>query len=295
MDCKWTAVFPSPGNTESSLHSQRDLAMKVTHRSLLILLGFHLLIFSAFGTFSQAAENPTHRLKRVQRGRVDIIHSRNEPVPAPQILPKNISKTPEGCNVTLQCIASAEEKFVVSWKKENPPRTLAGGLGEYQLSHNGRDLHVSWRKGSNDSTFTCTVSSSSDQKETSVDMLKICTSDRGGLGQIIRWEFMLILLLPVVACLLVVTIIIVKKRKSRRKERDGATYVYPQVDWDREGCSVRPELPSCESPERGPVCCPIDNCYSRNHRRRWDYGMHWSFGDEGAPELCCCFGVRMRP
>nr|XP_034957615.1 SLAM family member 7-like isoform X1 [Zootoca vivipara] len=99
-----------------------------------------------------------------------------EPVPRPQIHHEVESKTPEGCNVSLQCQAPAKEEFTISWKRGNPPRALVGGLDKYWLSDNGRNLHVSWRKSSADSTFTCLVSNPVDRNRASFDLLEICAS-----------------------------------------------------------------------------------------------------------------------
>ncbi|XP_034958506.2 SLAM family member 8 [Zootoca vivipara] len=71
-----------------------------------------------------------------------------EPVPTPQILFQEVSQTLEGCSVTLQCQAPRSEEFSISWKRGNSPRAVGNSLYEYQLSDNGRNLHVFWRKDS---------------------------------------------------------------------------------------------------------------------------------------------------
>uniref|UniRef100_A0ACB8G6Q7 Uncharacterized protein n=1 Tax=Sphaerodactylus townsendi TaxID=933632 RepID=A0ACB8G6Q7_9SAUR len=103
-----------------------------------------------------------------------------EPVPDPEIRPHLISRTAEGCNVTLRCLASERGGIEVSWKKGNQLGVLEEGSDRYRLSANGMDLHVSWRPNSLDSTFTCLLSNPADQKSASLDLASICRSEDGG-------------------------------------------------------------------------------------------------------------------
>ncbi|XP_061461896.1 SLAM family member 9-like [Rhineura floridana] len=97
-----------------------------------------------------------------------------EPVPEPQILPRNVSNTTGRCNVTLQCQLPGEGAFDISWKRGNFPRDTEDGSDWYQLSDNGTTLHLSWRPASSEPTFTCLVTNPADQKSVSFTMSHVC-------------------------------------------------------------------------------------------------------------------------
>ncbi|CAI5798635.1 SLAM family member 8-like isoform X2 [Podarcis lilfordi] len=146
-----------------------------------------------------------------------------EPVPRPWIHHKVESKTPEGCTVTLQCQAPVKEEYTISWKRGNPPRVLVGGLVKHWLSDNGRNLHVSWRKSSSDSTFTCLVSNPVDRNRASFDLLRICASGEGG-----QQKYWGILPLPVCAVGASACLIMIWKKKMLGKEKDAASAMQAQ-------------------------------------------------------------------
>ncbi|XP_065275876.1 hepatic and glial cell adhesion molecule-like [Emys orbicularis] len=98
-----------------------------------------------------------------------------EPVPAPEIESHLLSSTAAGCNVTLQCQVSGREEVNVSWSRGNPPRDL-GDSERYQLSPDGRTLHLSLQPNLTNSTFTCTASNPMDQQSISLDLQSICQS-----------------------------------------------------------------------------------------------------------------------
>ncbi|XP_034612854.1 SLAM family member 8-like [Trachemys scripta elegans] len=98
-----------------------------------------------------------------------------EPVPMPEIKSHSLSSPAAGCNVTLQCQVSGREEVNVSWSRGNPPRDL-GDPKRYQLSPDGRTLHLSLQPNLPDSTFTCTASNPVDQKNISLDLQSICQS-----------------------------------------------------------------------------------------------------------------------
>ncbi|XP_024054166.1 signaling lymphocytic activation molecule-like [Terrapene carolina triunguis] len=98
-----------------------------------------------------------------------------EPVPAPEIESHSLSSPAAGCNVTLQCQVSGREEVNISWSRGNPPRNL-GDSKRYQLSPDGRTLHLSLQPNLMDSTFTCTASNPVDQKNISLDLQSICQS-----------------------------------------------------------------------------------------------------------------------
>lgn len=100
-----------------------------------------------------------------------------EPVPVPEIKSHSLSSTAAGCNVTLQCEVSGREEVNVSWSSGNPPRDL-GDLERYQLTPDGRTLHLSLQPDPPDSTLTCTASNPVDQKNISLYLQSICQSGR---------------------------------------------------------------------------------------------------------------------
>ncbi|KAG6930138.1 SLAM family member 6 [Chelydra serpentina] len=100
-----------------------------------------------------------------------------EPVPAPEIESHSLSRTADGCNVSLQCQASGREEVNVSWTRGNPPREL-GSSERYQLAPDGRTLRLSLQPRPLNSTFTCTASNPGDQKSISPDLQSICQSAR---------------------------------------------------------------------------------------------------------------------
>ncbi|KAL8184870.1 UNVERIFIED_CONTAM: hypothetical protein K2H54_031183 [Gekko kuhli] len=104
-----------------------------------------------------------------------------EPVPDPQLRHQLVSKTAEGCNVTLQCLASEKGPFTISWKGGNQLSVLEEHSGWYRLSAEGTELHLSWWPNSSDSTLTCLLSNPVDQKSASFDLLSICSSGVAGL------------------------------------------------------------------------------------------------------------------
>uniref|UniRef100_A0ACB8G6E0 Uncharacterized protein n=1 Tax=Sphaerodactylus townsendi TaxID=933632 RepID=A0ACB8G6E0_9SAUR len=100
-----------------------------------------------------------------------------EPVPEPQIFHRLVSRTAEVCNVTLKCLGSERGGIKVSWKRGNQPGVLEEVPGSDRLSANSTDLHVSWQPDSMDSTFTCLLSNSINQKSASLDLASICRSE----------------------------------------------------------------------------------------------------------------------
>ncbi|XP_061461894.1 SLAM family member 9-like isoform X2 [Rhineura floridana] len=138
-----------------------------------------------------------------------------EPVPEPQILPRNVSNSTKRCNVTLQCQVSGKGEFDISWKRGNSPRDTEDGSDWYQLSDNGRDLCLSWWPTSSEPTFTCLVTNPADQKSVSFNMLSICQMEEGGKGRI-HWQMVLgIMLILGAAVVTGIWLLIWKKRRKR--------------------------------------------------------------------------------
>nr|XP_028566598.1 T-lymphocyte surface antigen Ly-9-like [Podarcis muralis] len=108
-------------------------------------------------------------------------------------------------------------------ERGNPPRVLVGGLDKYWLSDNGRNLRISWRKSSSDSTFTCLVSNPVDQNRASFDLLKICASGEGGQQK--YWG-----ILPLLVCAVGTSacLIMIWKKKKLGKKKDAASAMQAQ-------------------------------------------------------------------
>ncbi|KAJ6652427.1 hypothetical protein lerEdw1_011545 [Lerista edwardsae] len=102
------------------------------------------------------------------------------PVSEPQILLRNISKTPGMCNVTLWCWVPGDGEHNVSWAigaVGRPRRVLGGSSDWHQLSDHGSRLQLLWRANLSDSSINCLVRNPVDQKNTSFDLLKICPNE----------------------------------------------------------------------------------------------------------------------
>nr|XP_028565441.1 SLAM family member 8-like [Podarcis muralis] len=142
-----------------------------------------------------------------------------EPVPTPQIDHQGESKTPGGCNVTLQCHTPGRKDLSISWETGDPHRALEKSVNQYQVSDNGRELRVFYWNNSFDSKFTCLVSNPVDQKGVSFNLLNICRSDEGGhlrlLSQLVIFPDLVILLVTVVVVMVMVMWMCWKIRKER--------------------------------------------------------------------------------
>nr|XP_028566859.1 SLAM family member 6-like isoform X1 [Podarcis muralis] len=97
-----------------------------------------------------------------------------EPIPEPKILHKDVSKTPGGCNVTLQCRVPGKRGFDVSWKRGDPLRDLDDGSDRYHLTENGTDLHLFWKLNSSGPTYICLVTNPAEQRSNSFNLLDVC-------------------------------------------------------------------------------------------------------------------------
>ncbi|XP_060125730.1 SLAM family member 9-like [Zootoca vivipara] len=125
-----------------------------------------------------------------------------EPVPEPKILSHIVSKSPEGCNVTLQCQVAEKGEINISWERGDTLRDLEDGSKSYHLSGNGKDLHLVWKLNSSDPNITCLVTNPADQKSISFNLKHICQTEvlTGGrqltfVVEHFRWGFLIILLL----------------------------------------------------------------------------------------------------
>nr|XP_028565442.1 SLAM family member 7-like [Podarcis muralis] len=155
-----------------------------------------------------------------------------EPVPTPHIDHQVESKTPGGCNVTLRCHTPGREDLSISWEAGNPHRALGKSVTQYQVSHNGRELRVSFWNSSFDSNFTCLVSNPIDQNRASFDLHNICQSDEGGQFGPLSWSTSLITALIVLQWIMVMWTLMYWKRRKGRNRR--GIHGSPSEDGDDE-------------------------------------------------------------
>ncbi|CAI5798631.1 SLAM family member 8-like isoform X2 [Podarcis lilfordi] len=162
-----------------------------------------------------------------------------EPVPTPQIDHQVESKTPGGCNVTLQCHTPGRKDLSISWETGGPHRALGKSVNQYQVSDNGRELRVSFWNSSLDSNFTCLVSNPVDQKRASFDLLNICQSDEGGQFEPSSWSPWLLpslIFLMVIMLMLMVMVTVNWMRWKIRLERHRRAVCFVILE---EGESIR--------------------------------------------------------
>nr|XP_008123079.1 PREDICTED: T-lymphocyte surface antigen Ly-9 [Anolis carolinensis] len=108
--------------------------------------------------------------------------------PAPRILPSNLSISPKGCNVTLQCQVTGTKGVNISW--EGRPY-----WGLSQQSNNGTYLHLFLWGNYSDSTINCSSSNPADKKVASIKLFNICSN----ASQTWRYHLLVLLLIPIVA------------------------------------------------------------------------------------------------
>nr|XP_034958480.1 T-lymphocyte surface antigen Ly-9-like isoform X4 [Zootoca vivipara] len=154
-----------------------------------------------------------------------------ELVPTPQIDHHVESKTPGGCNVTLQCHTPGRKELKVSWETGVPHRGLGKAVNQFQVSDNGRELRVFYWNRSFDSKFTCVVSNPVDQKRASFDLLKICQSYEGIHSVMQKKGYSTLTF----------------QNSKRSKPEDGDD----EVDSDREDFSSSSKLPRGSFPSLG--------------------------------------------
>ncbi|KAL8184869.1 UNVERIFIED_CONTAM: hypothetical protein K2H54_031181 [Gekko kuhli] len=137
-----------------------------------------------------------------------------EPVPDPHILFQLVSRTAEGCNVTLRCLASEKGPFNISWKRGDQLGALEEHSDWYRLSAEGTELHLSWQPDSSDSNVTCLLSNPADQKSASLDLLGICPSQ--GVSGCLSWVRVAMLAGLLVQLLAVASVNILERTGQRR-------------------------------------------------------------------------------
>ncbi|XP_067425606.1 SLAM family member 8-like [Emydura macquarii macquarii] len=119
-----------------------------------------------------------------------------EPVPVPEIRHHSVSSTSDGCNVSLQCLVSGTEKVNVSWRRGNPLQDLSD-LEWYELTPDGRTLHLTLQPSSTASTFTCMASNPVDRSSVSFDLQSVCQSGDTGTW---KWPIFIGLFVVIAAC-----------------------------------------------------------------------------------------------
>nr|XP_028566188.1 SLAM family member 9-like [Podarcis muralis] len=168
-----------------------------------------------------------------------------EPVPEPKILSQVVSKSPDGCNVTLQCQVPGKGEFNISWKGGDAFRDLEDGSKSYHLSGNGNSLHLFWKLNSSEPNITCLVTNPADQKSISSNLLHICPTKGGnqpGLHWSWSWTFLIILF---VILLLLAGFGLKTWKKRRKMPPNRATSMMPREE-------PLPELQYSEVAKRSP-------------------------------------------
>ncbi|CAI5798629.1 SLAM family member 8-like isoform X1 [Podarcis lilfordi] len=183
-----------------------------------------------------------------------------EPVPTPQIHHQVESKTPGGCNVTLRCHTAGRKDLSISWETGDPHRALGKSVNQYQVSDNGRELHISFWNSSLDPEFTCLVSNPVDRKRASFDLLNICQSDEGGQFGPSSWRPLLISALIVVSVIMVIMLmwmVVMRMRGKIRLERQSCDArergEYPELrSHPEDGDEVDSDIEDFASSSRSP-------------------------------------------
>ncbi|KAI6073041.1 SLAM family member 8 [Aix galericulata] len=91
-----------------------------------------------------------------------------EPVPPPQIRPQLLSRSPQGCNVTLRCSLPPTNHARTSWQLGNTSGTLWGQSGDSQT------LWLAIPPSALDATYTCVARSPAEEQSSSVSLSALC-------------------------------------------------------------------------------------------------------------------------
>ncbi|XP_032173976.1 uncharacterized protein LOC116576174 isoform X2 [Mustela erminea] len=103
-----------------------------------------------------------------------------EPVPCPQIQAMDLSLTPGGCNLTLECdLPRTRQNLTVSWESECLPRELEQRPAPGPAP-NPWTLAVNLPLSRPSPSLTCVVSNQVDQKNVTLDLGDVCGHDPQG-------------------------------------------------------------------------------------------------------------------
>ncbi|XP_032060185.1 SLAM family member 5-like [Aythya fuligula] len=91
-----------------------------------------------------------------------------DPVPPPQIHPQLLSRSPQGCNVTLRCSLPNTSFTRTSWQLGNTSGTL------WEQSGDGQTLWLAIPPGALNDTYTCVARSPAEEQSTSVSLRTLC-------------------------------------------------------------------------------------------------------------------------
>lgn len=91
-----------------------------------------------------------------------------EPVPPPQIHPQLLSRSPQGCNVTLRCSLPPTSPAWTSWQLGNTSGTL------WEQSGDGQTLWLAIPPGALNATYTCVARSPAEERSSSVSLSALC-------------------------------------------------------------------------------------------------------------------------
>uniref|UniRef100_A0A8C3BZR2 Ig-like domain-containing protein n=1 Tax=Cairina moschata TaxID=8855 RepID=A0A8C3BZR2_CAIMO len=155
-----------------------------------------------------------------------------EPVPPPQIHPQLLSRSPQGCNVTLRCSLPPTSPARTSWQLGNTSGTL------WEQSGDGQTLWLAIPPSALDATYTCVARSPAEERSSSVSLSALCQLEGGRQ----RWAICMGVLAAVGGLLSVLCCL----RRRRRKAEEGAPGVaeepqYAQVP--RRGPAKEDEAP----------------------------------------------------
>ncbi|XP_068519047.1 SLAM family member 8-like [Anas acuta] len=157
-----------------------------------------------------------------------------DPVPTPQIQTQLLSRSPQGCNVTLNCSLPPPAIAQTSWHLDKTSGTLWGHSGD------GQTLWLTIPPDALDATYTCVARSPAEEQSSSISLSALCQIEGGRQ----RWAICLGVLAAIAGPLSVLCYL--RRRRRRRKADEGAPGVaeepqYAQVP--RRGPAKEDEAP----------------------------------------------------
>lgn len=91
-----------------------------------------------------------------------------DPVPTPRIQTQLLSRSPQGCNITLNCSLPSPAIARTSWHLDKTSGTLWGQSGDDQT------LWLTIPPGALDATYTCVARSPAEEQSSSVSLSVLC-------------------------------------------------------------------------------------------------------------------------
>uniref|UniRef100_A0A493TCF6 Ig-like domain-containing protein n=1 Tax=Anas platyrhynchos platyrhynchos TaxID=8840 RepID=A0A493TCF6_ANAPP len=144
-----------------------------------------------------------------------------DPVPPPLIQTQLLSRSPQGCNVTLRCSLPPTTLAWTSWHLDNTSGTLQGHSGD------GQTLFLAIPPDALDATYTCVARSPAEEQSSSVSLRALCQLEGGRQ----RWAICLGVLAAIAGPLSILCCL----RRRRRKADEGGG----DLNGDpKKGCGV---------------------------------------------------------